>query len=912
MPPPSQSPVLHPHRHVQRQRQRRHQHTWCVAHRLGFSIGVIATGLLLLNSGTTTTTAVAASSSPPPRAVVDDDEDSPASFTRRYHRHRHNKPRDKLSDNDDDDDDTPGTATTGGGGIVCESVIAIASTRLFHSDDDLEDNEREHNDGGSATTGSASFHGGSSESRFGIGTNRRKTKNKNKNKTETGDEEFVCELITGHTVPITATPQQVDELREALADGSLISAVSTIVVQAVTVTTPTATEGGEAAAAGGGGEEVQEVVQVAMMEEDVAQEAVQEVIASSSVDGSSGSGFIESVSLPPGSIQLQTEGTARRRRQLKQRRELASYTGTKPVLAVRVTDVNGLAPQGDANFMSDKFFGTYGDAETMVSQFASCSYDAFQIVTKQYPQLSAPGVLDVQISISLQNSSRDAIRKAVHSAVAAKLGFSATPGPFAHVLYVVEKCYVDCGWAAYAYVNSWLSVYHSKYFMYPAVALHEIGHNLNFGHSGGFDGKTYTDHSCLMGNPLFSDDIADMCYNPAKTHQLIMSNGKNGHSGNWYDASRVSTWNPGASGSTWSGTLVGVAEYGQITNGGGGDRRLVLRIVSGGSTDLYVGFNRKTGMNGDNKLGSDMVTVIQAAAGGITYSTSALKATLQQGRSFYIPNWRGDGSSLEVFADAIRTDVVPGYAIVRAAIAGGEGPANPPTNPPTRVPPTRRPTRPPTPLPTLEPSLSPVTDNPSLSPTFPPTPNPTPDPTISPTYPPSPSPNKELAAGLDTSVKRARGIMFTVAAKDHDVIITGMDIISRRNMPSDISIYTKPGTYHTESNTSSIEVNLHAEEWQEIYRGIIPSQPNKLVSLDDFNVSITIPAGQTQSFYAYVSNGLLFTAASGNSMEGGQTGDAIAAEDDGIIMYEGQVVRGLFQKVVGLGRWGGVMRYRLT
>ncbi len=637
---------------------------------------------------------MAASSSPPspPRAVVDDNEDSPASFSRRYHRHRHNQPRDRLSDDDDDDDDdTPGTATTGGGGIVCESVIAIASTRLFHSDNDLEDNEREHYDGGSASTGNTSSHGGSNESRFGIGTNRRKKKknNNNNNKTETGDEEFVCELITGHTVPITATPQQVDELREALTDGSLISAVSTIVVEAVTVTAPPATEGGE---------EVQEVVQVATMDEDVAQEVVQEVIASSSVDGSSGSRFVESVSLPPGSIQLQTEGTARRRRQLQQRRKLAKYTGTKPVLAVRVTDVNGLAPPGDAHFMSDKFFGTYGDTETMVSQFASCSYDAFKIVTLQYPQLSAPGVLDVQISISLKDSTRDAIRKAVHSAVAAKLGFSATPGPFSHVLYVVEKCYVDCGWAAYAYVNSWLSVYHSNYFKYPAVALHEIGHNLNFGHSGGLDGRTYTDHSCVMGNPLFSDDIADMCYNPAKTHQLIMSNGKNGHSGNWYDASRVSTWNPGASGSIWSGNLVGVAEYGQITNGGGGDRRLVLRIVSGGSTDLYVGFNRKTGMNGDNKQGSDMVTVIQAAAGGITYSTSALKATLQQGRSFYIPNWRGDGSSLEIFADEIRTDVVPGYAIVRAAIAGGEGPANPPTNPPTRVPPTRRPTRPPTPL----------------------------------------------------------------------------------------------------------------------------------------------------------------------------------------------------------------------
>jgi hypothetical protein len=160
--------------------------------------------------------------------------------------------------------------------------------------------------------------------------------------------------------------------------------------------------------------------------------------------------------------------------------------------------------------------------------------------------------------------------------------------------------------------------------------------------------------------------------------------------------------------------------------------------------------------------------------------------------------------------------------------------------------------------------------------------------------------------------------MFTVTAKDHDVIITGMDAISRRNMPSDIVIFTKPGTYHTtpeeSADYSSLEMDLQPAEWQEIYRGVIPAQFDKLVALDDFTASVTIAAGQTQSFYAYVSNGLLFTAptAADSSTEGGTTGDAVAVEDEGIIIYEGQVMRGLFQKVVGLGRWGGVIRYRLA
>jgi hypothetical protein len=35
-------------------------------------------------------------------------------------------------------------------------------------------------------------------------------------------------------------------------------------------------------------------------------------------------------------------------------------------------------------------------------------------------------------------------------------------------------------------------------------------HNLNMAHSGGLDKKIYTDHTCVMGNPLFSDDVGRM------------------------------------------------------------------------------------------------------------------------------------------------------------------------------------------------------------------------------------------------------------------------------------------------------------------------------------------------------------------------------------------------------------------
>lgn len=40
----------------------------------------------------------------------------------------------------------------------------------------------------------------------------------------------------------------------------------------------------------------------------------------------------------------------------------------------------------------------------------------------------------------------------------------------------------------------------------------------------------------------------------------------------------------------WNCTLVGVAEYGQISNGEVADQRLVFRIVHDDSTDIFVGF----------------------------------------------------------------------------------------------------------------------------------------------------------------------------------------------------------------------------------------------------------------------------------------------------------------------------------
>ena len=86
----------------------------------------------------------------------------------------------------------------------------------------------------------------------------------------------------------------------------------------------------------------------------------------------------------------------------------------------------------------------------------------------------ATGVIEVTIGISINGSSDSAIETAATTAVNAQLGIT-LPGPYDYVLFSLEECYgSDCGWAGYAYINSWNSYYVAEYYGYPGVLLHEV------------------------------------------------------------------------------------------------------------------------------------------------------------------------------------------------------------------------------------------------------------------------------------------------------------------------------------------------------------------------------------------------------------------------------------------------------
>merc|ERR1740124_919526 len=171
-----------------------------------------------------------------------------------------------------------------------------------------------------------------------------------------------------------------------------------------------------------------------------------------------------------------------------------------------------------------------------------------------------------------------------------------------------------------------------------------------------------------MGNPLYSDEEGQMCYNPAKSWQI-----------GWYKDS-VSILDITQSSVNHVQTIIGVANYGN--NDAGMD--VVIKLETGTSTDYFVGFNRATGITAQNDEADDEVTIIETGSNGESYSQSFLKVTLRQGESYTVQN-----QEVLVTVESIDISTDPGTA--RISFKKGSGPVISPTNPPVTKPPVREP-----------------------------------------------------------------------------------------------------------------------------------------------------------------------------------------------------------------------------
>jgi hypothetical protein len=143
-------------------------------------------------------------------------------------------------------------------------------------------------------------------------------------------------------------------------------------------------------------------------------------------------------------------------------RKLAKDTGDNFVLAVKVTDKNGLATSDSAATISSTLFSTTG--VNVKTQMEACSFGRLEIFPGDAgAAAAAPGVIEVTIDVDITSRDIFRVENDITQAVEDKLNIG-LPGGFDHVMYIVEDCYQGCGEeeskiSAYAYLYEWLSVY---------------------------------------------------------------------------------------------------------------------------------------------------------------------------------------------------------------------------------------------------------------------------------------------------------------------------------------------------------------------------------------------------------------------------------------------------------------------
>jgi hypothetical protein len=205
-------------------------------------------------------------------------------------------------------------------------------------------------------------------------------------------------------------------------------------------------------------------------------------------------------------------------------------------------------------------------------------------------------------------------------------------------------------------MNRGLSVYNDDLCTSVSSQMHEIGHNLNLGHSSQGTEK-YGDQSGMMGYSYRSSETPKMCFNAAKAWQL-----------GWYE-DKAEVFTPGKSGWGYEQTF----SIGSLVNYSTSNNKVLIEIPQPNlRLNYYIGFNAANGFNSGVREGADQVLVFEKP--WIDGNDSWRQADLSGGEGYTISNFDGvvgnflkitvvginyQTSVAEVFIQLIRTRMEP-------------------------------------------------------------------------------------------------------------------------------------------------------------------------------------------------------------------------------------------------------------
>eukprot|EP00584_Thalassiosira_punctigera_P006714 CAMPEP_0172541554 /NCGR_PEP_ID=MMETSP1067-20121228/12345_1 /TAXON_ID=265564 ORGANISM="Thalassiosira punctigera, Strain Tpunct2005C2" /NCGR_SAMPLE_ID=MMETSP1067 /ASSEMBLY_ACC=CAM_ASM_000444 /LENGTH=1422 /DNA_ID=CAMNT_0013327621 /DNA_START=40 /DNA_END=4309 /DNA_ORIENTATION=+ len=317
----------------------------------------------------------------------------------------------------------------------------------------------------------------------------------------------------------------------------------------------------------------------------------------------------------------------KKRRNRDRRRNLAPGLGVSSVLLLRIEAADDSTSCSHQDCAANNFGGydTSGNfhSQTLVTQIEDCSYGKLRFVPAaadpSYPAL-VNGTATVTLTQSVVGVNHGTVLDWTTAVAPALVG---PLDQYDHIMVCMPPG-VDMGIAvAWGHGGGKYTWYHDSRCLSRGVHMHELGHNLGFGHS-------YLDESCFMG----SGSALSKCYNAPKSYWI-----------GWYNE-RHMTMDPTKTPSKLV-ELVGLADYNETMRYGDAETQaVVLRIDMYEDKSIYLIYNRQAKINAGVPEHENKVTITHAEGPG----DSELLATLNPGQRYHVPVVVGSGMMLEIVA----------------------------------------------------------------------------------------------------------------------------------------------------------------------------------------------------------------------------------------------------------------------
>jgi len=200
--------------------------------------------------------------------------------------------------------------------------------------------------------------------------------------------------------------------------------------------------------------------------------------------------------------------------------------GTRTVLAVRVlmTDIGYNA--ADQTGLSNDVFGNGVDVYNLKTQMAACSNN--QLIINKAPNRAmkvnrndgttaiSNGVVDIKLPLTKSQLGTNNAFNLVVQKLNSAFGVTDPSLLADHVMYCMPA--EISPFIAWAWLYDGTTVYNNEWCNFLSTQMHEIGHNLGYGHSRD-NGAAYDDQTGMMGYSYGVDEGPVMCFNSVKSWQ---------------------------------------------------------------------------------------------------------------------------------------------------------------------------------------------------------------------------------------------------------------------------------------------------------------------------------------------------------------------------------------------------------